>query len=285
MTALNLALATAPTPEEAARASAQAILDDLGKQVEAIARRQASRANKIQTLRNELRAISPTIGPDNLVIDPADDNSTLRSRRPELRRAIEELERENSVDIDLRRELEPKLDEARLAYRLADVECRKTSFRQIVAAAIESVSRMRNDIWVLYTQREALAREFPQHEFPAPGVTIPAHLRAPAVPRNIVDSLMGLSNLLLESLASWDPTLFDVQSPERQRVERIASAEKHAADAGDAVHRKRIEQLRAEEAKRAAGARNAAPTPKSHDIFDAMRENDASIAARAAGHK
>lgn len=241
MTKLTKLELTAQTPQEATLASAKAFLDDLSQQATASARRRGESANQTQLLMAELRAISPAVGPDGLVVDPADGDPTLRSRRVAKRHKLEEVRCKTAAEDDARRELEPRLAEARLAVRLADVECRKVRLRQAAIYAVDSVSDANNKVWNLYVETEALAAEFPSHEFPKPGVTIPAHLGAPALSRSRINQFLDLARKILATLAEWDPSAFGKDAPERIRAMHIRAVEQHAALAGLEVQRRRSE--------------------------------------------
>jgi len=261
---------------------------------EAMARERGELTNRQNTKQSRLREISPAVGSDNLIIDPADSDAALRAERVALRDEIHRIE--SSIrEIDAkRREVEAaiaKIDLKRrdLESRAADarVQLEKTEFDVNQAKVFACMARlaaagvaMDSAIAEALNEIDNAQKRYPSHIWLPGNIAIKAHAGAPAAAR-LLEMVHGAIKMLMDHLGEWNPQVLPAGHPSRERAEMIERANEKLGEATVLAQRRQAAAARERAAQRGVAVAPPAPPTRPMDMLDCYALVEAERVAKA----
>ena len=247
---------------------------------EAMARERGELTNRQNTKQSRLREISPAVGSDNLIIDPADSDAALRAERVILRAELREVEAA-IAKIDLkRRDLESRAADARVQLEKTEFDVNQAKVFACMARLAAAGVAMDSAIAEALNEIDNAQKRYPSHIWLPGNIAIKAHAGAPAAAR-LLEMVHGAIKMLMDHLGEWNPQVLPAGHPSRERAEMIERANEKLGEATVLAQRRQAAAARERAAQRGVAVAPPAPPTRPMDMLDCYALVEAERVAKA----
>jgi len=234
---------------------------------EAMARQRGELANRQNAIRARLREISPTVGADGLICDPADSDGALRAERVKLRDELNEIN-SSIAEIDgKRRELESRAAGERERLDKLEYDADQANVMACMGELAAAVVAMDSAIAEALDEIESMQHKYAAHRHLAGGITLRAHAGAPPLVA-LLSTVKSAIKLLTDNLAEWRSDILPPDHPSRKRAERVELANQRLSDASVAAQKRQAEAARERAAQRGLSSPPPPAPPRPRDMLD-----------------